>query len=135
MLHCNLITELPREIRLEIFKYIYVDYKIMELENYWNINDLLDFIDVDEIINIYSFWRLKYKIKTDELIWHFKYFTIVEATKEDLHKYLIDSLHKMKLICSEKIATYKIYNDIIETALRYENQQAEYMYILEDDFH
>ena len=55
MLHCNLITELPREIRLEIFKYIYVDYKIMELENYWNINDLLDFINVDEIINIYTF--------------------------------------------------------------------------------
>ena len=132
----NSIQLLPRCIQLEIFKYNYIDYEIMKIEELYDLMEIFHFISTDEIVNIYNFWRSKYKLKEDTFI---SSFTISnnndEVTKQTLYSHIITSLNIMKNIHNEKIATYKIYTDMIATSHTNENEWLEHMYMLEDDFH
>jgi hypothetical protein len=132
----NSIQLLPRCIQLEIFKYNYIDYEIMKMEDLYDLMEIFHFISTDEIVNIYNFWRSKYKLKEDTFIYSFTTFNNNDdATRQSLCSHIISSLSIMKNIHNEKIATYKIYTDMINTSHTNENEWLEHIYMLEDDFY
>ena len=105
----------------------------MDLEELYHLNESFDFINPDEILHIYNFWRSKYKLQNDTFISSFNISNDSDTKK--INSYVISSISNMKSIHNEKIAAYKIYNDIIATSIQNENEWLEHMYLLEDDFH